>query len=86
MKKRKECEHRCQELCHPGKPCPDEPCQAEIRNYCKCKNRFEVIICNSVEDRKTLECNAECLKKQRDERIANAFNTKKDFEENKDQF
>jgi len=37
----------------------------------------------SIEDRSPLECNADCWKKQRDSRLADAFGSSKDFEENK---
>lgn len=51
MKARVNCPHRCQSTCHPGVPCPDVACEAEIRHYCKCNNRFVLTVCMSVEDR-----------------------------------
>ena len=73
------CIHRCQEKCHPNKECPDIPCAAEIRIYCKCKTRFIQALCNkrdnATEEEKSevIECKSECLKKQRDQRLAAAF-------------
>jgi len=40
-------------------------------------------VCKSIEDREPLECNADCWKKQRGSRLADAFGTTKDFEKNK---
>lgn len=75
--------HRCQSLCHPGQPCPDKVCDAEMRHYCECGNRFIITICKSQKDRPPLECNSDCWKKQRDSKLANAFGSAKDFDENK---
>lgn len=30
------CEHRCEEPCHPGEPCKDEPCRVKIKASCPC--------------------------------------------------
>jgi transcriptional repressor NF-X1 len=60
----KYCKHRCQESCHPSRDCEvDTPCEAEIRNYCKCGVRFVNTICKSIPDRELIECNSECWKK-----------------------
>jgi len=55
-----------------------------MRHYCKCRHRFVLTVCKSVEDRQPLECNADCWKFQRDQRLANAFGSSKDFEDNKE--
>lgn len=65
MKPRASCQHRCQADCHPGKPCPDVPCEAEMRHYCKCRHRFVLTVCKSIQDRQPLDCNADCWKFQR---------------------
>ena len=83
MKPRETCPHRCQSMCHPGHNCPATPCDAEMRHYCKCGHRFVVTICKSIENRQPIECNSECLKDQREKRMANAFGSSKEFEENK---
>lgn len=83
-KTREKCKHRCLEPCHPNKPCPDNPCEAEIRVYCKCGNRFVQTICKSIPERDPIECNSDCWKKQREMKLAMAFGSAKDFEANKD--
>lgn len=81
-KKRKSCEHKCQAKCHVGKECPDVPCDAEVKIYCKCGYRNILGICNRYdegyeeEEEKKLECNAECTKNKRDAQIAKAFHSK----------
>jgi len=45
---RKLCKHRCLENCHPSSECPENPCEAEIRVYCKCGFRFVNTICKSI--------------------------------------
>lgn len=55
-----------------------------MRHYCKCRHRFVLTVCKSIEDRQPLECNSECWKFQRNQRLANAFGSSKDFEDNKD--
>lgn len=63
------CKHRCLEPCHPMSECPKESCQAEIRVYCKCGNRYVNTFCNSVPNKEPIECNSECWKKQRDQKL-----------------
>lgn len=43
-------------------------------------------MCKSIVDREPIDCDARCIKKQRDMRIACAFGTEKDFEENKSHY
>mmetsp|Transcript_42742 Transcript_42742/g.65667 ORF Transcript_42742/g.65667 Transcript_42742/m.65667 type:complete len:358 (+) Transcript_42742:2269-3342(+) len=83
QKQRDNCMHRCQSMCHPGQPCPEVACQAEMRHYCSCGNRYVLTICKSIQDRKPLECTSDCWKQQRNQRLANAFGSTKDYEENK---
>jgi len=54
-----------------------------MRHYCKCGHRFLLIICKSITDRPALECTPDCWKYLRDKRLAEAFSTTEDFEENK---
>lgn len=60
-------------MCHPLKPCPETPCEAEIRLYCKCGFRFVYTICKSITERDPIECNSECWKHQREIKLALAF-------------
>jgi len=70
--------------CHPGKECPETPCEAELRVYCKCGCKWVNVVCKSNPDRPPIDCDTRCWKKQRDSRIANAFGTSADFAANKD--
>lgn len=54
-----------------------------MRHYCKCGHRYVLTICKSIVDRPALECTPDCWKHQRDKRLAAAFSSSKDFEENK---
>ena len=55
-KMRNSCMHKCQELCHPEKQCPDTLCIAEIRVYCKCGNKWENVVCESNPNKPPIEC------------------------------
>jgi len=83
-KERSTCSHRCMDKCHPNQPCPDKPCEAEIRLYCKCGNRWVQTLCKSSIDKPVIDCDARCWKKQRDDKIANAFSSSAEFHKNKD--
>ena len=76
-KKRDNCIHRCQYKCHGSDPCPDDPCQAEIKIKCKCGWRHVVGICGvnseKTENTEQIECNKECKKNERTAKIAEAF-------------
>ena len=78
------CGHKCQAQCHPEKPCPDTPCDAEVRVYCKCGHKWVNVLCKSNPDRPPIECDTRCWKKQRDSRMAEAWGTAEDFAKNKD--
>jgi len=54
-----------------------------MRLFCKCGHRWIQIVCKSVTDRPLIECDARCWKKQRDEKIASAFGSAEDFNNNK---
>jgi hypothetical protein len=70
--------------CHPEKPCPTTPCEAELRVYCGCGAKWVEVHCKSNPNRPPIECDNRCWKKQRDTRIANAFGSSQDFAANKD--
>ena len=65
-KERKKCDHKCMAKCHPNEECPETPCEAEIRVYCKCRAKWVEVICKSNPDRPPIECDSRCWKKQRD--------------------
>jgi hypothetical protein len=80
-KKRANCRHKCQDKCHSKTDCPDEPCDAEVKVYCKCKYRHVIGVCNRYvdgfneeeEEKDLIECTPECMKNKRDAQIAKAF-------------
>ena len=83
-KKRALCEHTCQALCHPGKPCPAVPCMFDVEVRCPCGRRRELQKCLiGVSDdpqvladlrNRHLECDSECRVIQRNRRLAEALN------------
>jgi hypothetical protein len=81
-KKRQRCEHKWQFKCHANEPCPDSPCEAESKIFCKCGYRFIVGICNRCiegydeSEEQKIECNSEWVKNKRDSQIAKAFASK----------
>lgn len=75
---REGCKHRCNDLCHPNKPCSTTPCEAEIRLYCTCGFRFIHTLCKSIEQRDPIECNSDCWKHQREIKLALAFGNPKE--------
>ena len=79
-----ECGHKCMVPCHPNKPCPSTPCEAELRVYCSCGNKWVEVTCKSNPNRPPIDCDSRCWKKQRDARIATAFSSSQDFAANKD--
>ena len=85
MKLKQECGHKCMSSCHPDKDCPKTPCEAELRVYCGCGQRWVEVTCKSNPDRPPIDCDARCWKKQREARIATAFGSSQDFAANKDQ-
>jgi len=66
-KQRKFCIHRCQEMCHPGKECPNEPCSALVTVYCECKTTKQYLVCGAVDGPVThkIPCSDECAKAKR---------------------
>jgi hypothetical protein len=54
-----------------------------MRLFCKCGYRWIQVVCKSVMDRPQIECDTHCWKKQRDDKIANAFGNAADFNQNK---
>lgn len=74
------CIHRCQELCHPGKPCPSEPCAGMLTIYCECKTRKEQIKCEAFDKviERELPCNEECKKAERKRALEKFAGTRTD--------
>ncbi|ORX83015.1 hypothetical protein LY90DRAFT_521587, partial [Neocallimastix californiae] len=77
---KKSCPHRCKEVCHLGKPCPeDEPCQEIIVAMCKCGNISMDVKCEATLDNPRhstfiqLQCDDSCALKERNRRLAEAL-------------
>lgn len=74
------CGHPCLEPCHAPYLCKeDNPCQAKIIITCDCQNLKKEVRClitksSEALPRKTLKCNDECLRLQRNRKLAVALN------------
>ncbi|KAL2883685.1 FKBP12-associated protein [Colletotrichum sp. CLE4] len=83
-KTRKSCDHSCQDSCHAPYPCKeDRPCQSKTFITCDCQHRKKEVKCmatktNPTPDRDILKCDDECLRLQRNQRLAVALNVDPD--------
>ncbi|KAI1266001.1 hypothetical protein F5Y18DRAFT_34653 [Xylariaceae sp. FL1019] len=74
------CGHFDIEPCHAPYPCKeDKPCQAKTFVTCECQHRKQEVRClatktNPSPDRPVLKCDDECLRLQRNARLATALN------------
>ncbi|KAH7376046.1 transcriptional repressor NF-X1 [Plectosphaerella cucumerina] len=79
-KPRRSCGHADQDACHAPYPCKEErPCQSRTFITCACQHRKKEIKClatraNPDPERETLKCDEECLRLQRNQRLAAALN------------
>ncbi|ROT36892.1 NF-X1 type zinc finger protein [Sodiomyces alkalinus F11] len=79
-KPRKSCGHADQDTCHAPYPCKeDKPCQSKTFITCSCQNRKKAVKClatlsNPDPEREALKCDDECLRLQRNQRLAAALN------------
>ncbi|KAI1779792.1 hypothetical protein F4818DRAFT_153764 [Hypoxylon cercidicola] len=78
--KTRSCGHLDAEQCHAPYPCKeDKPCQARSFVTCDCQRRKQDVRCmasksNPSPQRETLKCDEECLRLQRNARLADALN------------
>ncbi|XXG94456.1 hypothetical protein Hte_000713 [Hypoxylon texense] len=78
--KTRSCGHLDAEQCHAPYPCKeDKPCQAKSFITCDCQRRKQEVKCmaskaNPSPQRETLKCDEECLRLQRNARLADALN------------
>ncbi|KAK3309534.1 uncharacterized protein B0T15DRAFT_5444 [Chaetomium strumarium] len=79
-KTRKSCEHACEEQCHAPYPCKeDKPCQYKTFITCPCQRRKQEVRCQATKlspwstRETTLECDDECLRLQRNRKLAEAL-------------
>ncbi|KUJ22890.1 uncharacterized protein LY89DRAFT_704432 [Mollisia scopiformis] len=74
------CSDSCQDKCHAPYPCKElTPCQAKTFITCACQHQKQAVKCLACKSSpgntdKTLECNDECLKIQRNAKLAAALN------------
>ncbi|KAL2756278.1 hypothetical protein ACRALDRAFT_2103579 [Sodiomyces alcalophilus JCM 7366] len=79
-KPRKSCGHADQDTCHAPYPCKeDKPCQSKTFITCSCQNRKKAVKCSATlsnpdPEREPLKCDDECLRLQRNQRLASALN------------
>ncbi|CZT53118.1 related to cysteine-rich protein NFX-1 [Rhynchosporium secalis] len=78
-RKKTVCEHTCLDPCHAPYPCKETtPCQAKTFITCECQNQKQAIRCLASKSspgnsEKTLDCNEECLRLQRNAKLAAAL-------------
>lgn len=78
-RKRVICGHPCRQKCHVPYPCKEtEPCQARTFITCACQNQKQQVKCLAStgapgNSKKELACNDNCLKIQRNARLADAL-------------
>ncbi len=79
-RKKTVCEHSCSDSCHAPYPCKqDTPCQAKTFITCSCQHQKQPIKCLATKSSpgnstNTLECDDECLRIQRNAKLASALN------------
>ncbi|KAI1172443.1 hypothetical protein F4777DRAFT_561610 [Nemania sp. FL0916] len=78
--KTRSCGHQDTEQCHAPYPCKeDKPCQAKTFVTCGCQHRKQEVKCLATKtqpspQRPILQCDDECLRLQRNARLASALN------------
>jgi transcriptional repressor NF-X1 len=83
--KDKSCGHPCSDKCHAPSPCKEiKPCQHKILITCSCQRIKQEARCNAVKgsggnNSKTLDCDDECLRLERNRKLQLAFNIDPDI-------
>ena len=78
-RKKTVCDHSCSDSCHAPYPCKElNPCEAKTFITCECQNQKQTVKCLASKtgkgnSNKALDCNDECLKLQRNARLAAAL-------------
>jgi transcriptional repressor NF-X1 len=79
-KQKRHCEHFCADPCHAPFDCKeDKPCQGKTLITCECQNRKQEVKCQATQNnpwpkREPLKCDDECLRLERNRRLADALN------------
>ncbi len=74
------CGHPCLDVCHAPYPCKeDKPCPAKVIITCACQHIKQEVKCGAMKadpvlERKILSCDDECLRLQRNAKLAAALN------------
>jgi transcriptional repressor NF-X1 len=78
-RKKTVCDHDCSDPCHAPYPCKElNPCEAKTFITCECQRQKQQVKClasktSDGNSKKALDCNDECLKLQRNARLAAAL-------------
>lgn len=78
-RKKTVCHHNCSDACHAPYPCKElNPCEAKTFITCECQHQKQAVKClasktSDGNSKKTLDCSDECLKLQRNARLAAAL-------------
>ena len=79
-KAKKSCGHPCEEICHAPSSCrEDKPCQNRMLITCDCQHLKTEVRCNATKtgegnSKKTLKCDDECARLERNRKLALALN------------
>ncbi len=79
-KSKKTCGHPCEDLCHAPYPChEDKPCMHKILITCDCQHKKQEMRCNALKSNegniaKSLNCDDECARLERNRKLASALN------------
>ncbi|KAM3066891.1 FKBP12-associated protein [Clarireedia jacksonii] len=79
-KRKSVCDHTCTDPCHAPYPCKETtPCQGKTFITCECQHQKQAVKClasktSEGNSKKKLDCNDECLKLQRNAKLAAALN------------
>mmetsp|Transcript_19999 Transcript_19999/g.37128 ORF Transcript_19999/g.37128 Transcript_19999/m.37128 type:complete len:789 (+) Transcript_19999:3590-5956(+) len=71
-RKRLGCDHMCGVQCHSDRPCPQDQCNVKVHIFCPCGRRTELKKCY---EHKAIECDDNCVRLERDEKLEAALDT-----------
>ena len=85
-KPKQTCEHPCEEPCHGSAPCREEnPCVYKTIITCPCQHKKQEVRCNASKNSagnaiKSLKCDDECARLERNRKLAAALNIDPDHQ------
>ncbi|KAB8336692.1 hypothetical protein FH972_021002 [Carpinus fangiana] len=83
-KPKRTCDHPCEDQCHAPYPCKeDKPCPHKVIITCECQHKKKEMRCSASKDSegngsKSIECDDECARLERNRKLAVALNIDKD--------